>query len=328
MKKMFFALLGLAFLSANAQTADEVIQKYSANLGGLEAFNKIKTAKITATYNTQGMDLPMTIQIINGKAARTDVEAMGSTVIRSSAIVRTVRALRPSLIVNAGAYTAVDRAETEREEAFAINATAPGVIAEEARRSGALLIHYSTDYVFDGEARTPYTEDAPTGPLSVYGASKLEGERRIISSGASALIFRTSWVYARTGKNFLVTIRRLAAEREELRIVNDQTGVPNWALTLADATAKVVGTGLPSLRERAGLYHLSCAGETTWYGFARAIVGEAGRPRVTPIATRDYPTPARRPAYGVLDTSKFRRTFGFALLNWRDDLAQCLAGPD
>lgn len=241
------------------------------------------------------------------------------------AIVATLRELKPALVVNAGAYTAVDLAESERDQAFAINATAPGVLAEEARRTGALLIHYSTDYVFDGNARTPYAEDAHAAPLSVYGASKLEGERRIAASGAAALVFRTSWVYARTGKNFLVTIRRLAVERDELRIVNDQTGTPNWARTLADATAKVVAMGLPALRERAGLYHLSCGGEATWYEFARAILGDVASPRVTPIPTRDYPTPAQRPAYGVLDTSKFRRTFGFTLPDWREALAECLA---
>ncbi len=240
------------------------------------------------------------------------------------AIVATLRELKPALVVNAGAYTAVDLAEQERDQAFAINATAPGVLAEEARRTGALLIHYSTDYVFDGNARTPYAEDAHAAPLSVYGASKLEGERRIAASGAPALVFRTSWVYAVTGKNFLVTLRRLASERDELRIVNDQTGTPNWTRTLADATAKVVAMGLPALRERAGLYHLSCAGEATWYEFARAILGDAASPRVTPIPTRDYPTPAQRPAYGVLDTSKFRRTFGFTLPDWREALAECL----
>jgi len=245
----------------------------------------------------------------------------------AGAIARTMREIRPALVVNAAAYTAVDLAEQERDAAFAINALAPGVLAEEAKRAGAVLIHYSTDYVFDGAARAPYEEDAPTAPLSVYGASKLEGERGIAASGADALVFRTSWVYGLRGRNFLLTIRRLAAEREELRIVADQTGVPNWCRTLAQATARVVASGLPAMRERAGLYHLSSSGPTTWYEFARAIVGDAPRPRVMPIATEEYPTPARRPAYGVLATARFERTFGFALPNWRDALAECVASP-
>jgi len=243
------------------------------------------------------------------------------------AIVRTMRELAPVLVVNAAAYTAVDQAEQERDAAFAVNAVAPGVLAEEAKRAGSVLVHYSTDYVFDGAARTPYAEDAPTAPLSVYGASKLEGEQRIAASGADALVLRTSWVYGLRGRNFLLTIRRLAAEREELRIVADQTGVPNWCRTLAQATARIVAGGLSAMRERAGLYHLSSGGTTTWYEFARAIVGDAPRPRVTPIATADYPLPARRPAYGVLATAKFERTFGFALPGWRDALAACVASP-
>ncbi len=241
------------------------------------------------------------------------------------AIRAAVRAMAPDLIVNAGAYTAVDLAETEREPAFAINARAPGVLAEEARRTGALLIHYSTDYVFDGAARTPYREDAPVAPLNVYGASKLAGEEAIAAVGVHALTLRTSWVYGTRGRNFLVTIRRLAAERPELRIVADQAGTPNWAVALATATVDLVTQGLPALKDRAGLYHFSAAGATTWHGFAQAIVGNVRVPVVTPIATADFPTPARRPAYGVLDTSQFRATFGFGLPAWQDSLAACLA---
>jgi dTDP-4-dehydrorhamnose reductase len=240
------------------------------------------------------------------------------------AIVATMRAVKPAIVVNAAAYTAVDRAERERDAAFAVNATAPGILAEEAKRLGALLIHYSTDYVFDGAATQPYHEDDATGPLSVYGASKLDGERAIAASGAAALVFRTSWVYGLTGSNFLLTIRRLAAERDELAIVNDQRGVPNWSRALARATARVLALGSAALRERAGLYHLSSRGDTTWYGFACAIVGDVQRPRVRPITTAQYPTPARRPAYGVLATTRFERTFGFALPPWRDALGECL----
>jgi dTDP-4-dehydrorhamnose reductase len=244
----------------------------------------------------------------------------------ADAIVAAVRALRPQLIVNAAAYTAVDAAETAAAAARATNADGPRVLAEEAKRLGALLVHYSTDYVFDGKRREPYPEDAPAHPLNVYGATKLEGEAAIAASGADALVLRTSWVYGLTGKNFLTTIRRLAAERDELRIVADQIGVPNSTRALAGATGRLVAMGLPALVERSGLYHLSATGEASWYDFARAILGDARRPRVTPIATAEYPLPARRPAYGVLATAKFERVFGFGLPAWREVLAACLAG--
>ena len=243
------------------------------------------------------------------------------------AIVAAVRGAKPDLIVNAGGYTAVDLAETEAGPAAAINARAPGILAEEAKRIGAVLIHYSTDYVFDGTRTTPYPEDAPTRPLNVYGATKLAGERAIAAAGGAALVLRTSWVYGLRGRNFLLTVRKLAAERDELRIVSDQVGVPNWCRALAEATVRVVGGGLPALAERAGLYHLSASGEASWCEFARAIVGDAAKPRVVGIATAEYPLPARRPAYAVLDTARFAATFGFTLPDWRDTLARCLASP-
>jgi dTDP-4-dehydrorhamnose reductase len=245
----------------------------------------------------------------------------------ADAIVAAVRGARPALIVNAGAYTAVDQAENEQAVAHAINGVAPGILAEEAKRLGAVLVHYSTDYVFDGTRTTPYPEDAPVAPVNAYGATKLAGEQAIAAVGANALVFRTSWVYGLRGKNFLLTMRRLAAERDELRVVDDQTGVPNWSRALAEATARIVAAGLGAAAERRGLYHLSSTGETTWCGFARAIVGDVPRPRVTGIATADFPTPARRPAYGVLATAKFERTFGFTLPHWRDALARCVASP-
>lgn len=237
-----------------------------------------------------------------------------------------MRDVRPAIVVNAAAYTAVDLAEDQRDEAFALNATAPGVLAEEAKRIGALLVHYSTDYVFDGNAREPYTEDATPSPLSVYGESKLQGERNIAATGAQALVLRTSWVYGLRGRNFLLTMRRLAAERDELRIVNDQVGIPNWSRALARATARVLKRGRPALADDAGLYHLACGGQASWYEFACAFLDER-RVRLLPIATGAYPTPARRPAYGVLDTARFRRAFGFSLPHWRDALADCLASP-
>ena len=243
------------------------------------------------------------------------------------AIVAVVRRVKPALIVNAGAYTAVDRAESEPEIARAVNGRAPGILAEEAKRVSAALIHYSTDYVFDGTRTTPYPEDAATAPLNVYGLSKLEGERAIAATGADAIVLRTSWVYGLRGKNFLLTMRRLAAERDELTVVFDQIGVPNWSRTLAAATARIVGAGVPALVERSGLYHLSCTGQASWYEFARAILGAGPKPRIVPIATAEYPMPARRPAYGVLATSRFESTFGFALPHWRDALSECLASP-
>jgi dTDP-4-dehydrorhamnose reductase len=243
------------------------------------------------------------------------------------AIVRMVRAVNPALIVNAAAYTAVDLAEKERDLAFAVNAQAPEILAAEAKRLGAVLIHYSTDYVFNGMQRVPYDEDAAPDPQNIYGASKRAGEQAIAVSGAEALVFRTSWVYGLRGRNFLLTIRRLARERDTLTIVADQVGVPNWCRTLASATATLVGRGLPYLRERAGLYHMSSAGQTTWYDFARAIIGDVTRPRIVAIATEDYPTPAKRPAYGVLDTARFTRTFGFSLPHWADALQLCVTSP-
>ena len=261
----------------------------------------------------------------HGTVVATDVDSLDLTNV--DAVRAAVRAAKPALIVNAAAYTAVDLAEREADLAYAVNARAPGILAEEARHLGAVLIHYSTDYVFDGTRRTPYPEDAPTGPLNVYGASKLEGERAVAAAGAHALVFRTSWVYGLTGRNFLLTIRRLAAERDELRIVADQTGVPNWSRTLAEATTRIVAMGLSAMAERSGLYHLSSTGEATWHAFAQAIVGATSKVRVVPIATAEYPTPARRPAYGVLATVGFERTFGFALPGWREDLERCLRSP-
>jgi len=243
----------------------------------------------------------------------------------ADAIVAMVRAHRPQLIVNAGAYTSVDLAEQARDEAFAVNARAPGVLAEEAKRQDALLIHYSTDYVFDGMRSTPYDEEAPVHPLNVYGESKREGERAIEASGAHALVFRTGWIYGARGRNFLMTMLRLASERDELRVIADQHGTPNWCRTLSDATASAVARGLPWLAERAGLYHLVSAGATTWHGFAQAIFGDASRPHVVPIATSEYPTPARRPAYGVLSARKFEETFGYRMPGWRDGLVACRA---
>jgi dTDP-4-dehydrorhamnose reductase len=240
-------------------------------------------------------------------------------------LVDAFRSIRPRLVINTAAYTAVDRAESEIALAEAINTTAPAILAEEAKRTGAVLVHFSTDYVFDGASTVPYDEQAPTRPLNVYGRTKRDGECAVAAIGGASLIFRTSWVYGLRGGNFLLTMLRLAAEREELRVVADQFGVPNWSRDLAETIAALVGQGMPALVDRAGLYHLSASGTTNWFEFARAIVGDVERPRVVPITTAEYPTPARRPAYGVLATGKFAQTFGIALPMWREALARCMA---
>ena len=238
---------------------------------------------------------------------------------------------RPDLIVNAAAYTAVDAAETDVANARLVNCEAPRVMAEVAGECKALFVHYSTDYVFDGASRAAYTEASPTQPLGVYGASKLEGEQAVTASGAPALILRTAWLYSNRGKNFLNTMLRLAAERDELRVVNDQFGCPTYADLVAEVSLKMLDGLFDNgalRRERCGLYHLSCGGETTWWNFAKRIIELSGlgeRVRVLPISTADYPTAARRPAYSVLSNAKLERVFGIHLPDWEQGLKRCLA---
>ncbi|MGH8082107.1 MAG: dTDP-4-dehydrorhamnose reductase [Lysobacter sp.] len=235
--------------------------------------------------------------------------------------------LRADWVVNAAAYTAVDRAESEPEAAFAINATAPARAAEWCAANQAGLLHYSTDYVFDGSGNRPYLETDPTAPLSVYGHSKLAGEQALAASGARHLIVRTAWVYATRGHNFLRTMLRLGGEREELKVVADQHGSPTPAWLLADAGAQVLRQGVAE----SGVRQLVAAGQTTWHGFAEAIFEQAvsrgliaRAPRVLPIATAEYPTPARRPAYSVLDSERLRREYGLRIPDWREALATTL----
>lgn len=266
----------------------------------------------------------------------------------ADAVRRTVRDLRPRLIVNAAAYTFVDAAETHEALAYAINAEAPAILAEEARNVGAMLVHYSTDYVFDGLKRAPYTESDPTNPLNVYGKSKLAGEQAVCNSGASHLVFRTAWVYATRGRNFLVTVLRLATERDELKVACDQVGAPTCAVEIATATTKVLtrimqrNKHLSSVSELSGIYHMTAAGATTWYDFARALLEEAratargvpwlivathGRElvtrRVLPISTEELQSPACRPGYAVLSNSRLTQTFGVALPDWQSQLQRC-----
>ncbi|MEW5781125.1 MAG: dTDP-4-dehydrorhamnose reductase [Pseudomonadota bacterium] len=255
------------------------------------------------------------------------------------ALRRLIREVAPQIIVNAAAYTAVDKAESEPALAQAINADAPGLLGEEAKRLGALIVHYSTDYVFDGRKAGFYTEDDAPNPLNVYGRSKLAGERALIASGARHLIFRTSWVFGAHGGNFVKTILRLAAERDTLRVVADQFGAPTSAALIADVTAQILGQYVRACRPASadfafGLCHLVAAGRTSWHEYAQEIVRAAlaaGRPlRLRPedvqaIATADYPLPAKRPANSCLDTSKLRKTFGLFLPDWRQGLHHVLA---
>jgi len=234
--------------------------------------------------------------------------------------------LKPQLLINAAAYTAVDQAESEPDLAHRINGEAPAVMAETAHTLGIPLIHYSTDYVFNGQGQQPYQESDPTDPLNVYGHSKRSGELAIESQGGPHLIFRTSWVYGLRGKNFLLTILRLARQKTALTIVNDQIGAPTWSRSIADLTAQILAQGCHNPSEffetNRGLYHLTAAGETSWYHFAQTIVAldpnssEHCLKTLDPIATQDYPTPARRPAYSRLNNQKLQQTFNLQLPNW------------
>jgi dTDP-4-dehydrorhamnose reductase len=272
---------------------------------------------------------------------RLDLVALGRDALDladASAVAAAVDAARPTVVFNAAAYTAVDRAETEVDAAYAVNARAPGALAAACARHGALLVHYSTDYVFDGTKAGRWVETDPTGPLSVYGASKLAGEQAILETPCAAVILRTSWVYGEHGANFAKTMLRLATERDTLRVVCDQHGAPTSAGRLAEASEAIAlqalagGDAAGWLGERRGIYHASAAGETTWADYARCVIATAAglpafAPRLTvraeaiePIPASAYPTPARRPANSLLDGSKLARTFGVSLPDWREDV--------
>jgi dTDP-4-dehydrorhamnose reductase len=265
---------------------------------------------------------------------------------------RTIREVRPQWIINAAAYTAVDQAEQDEATARAVNEQAPAVIAEEAKKNGAALVHYSTDYVFDGSKKSPYEETDIPNPINVYGKTKLGGERAIQESGALHLIFRTEWVYATQGRNFLLTILRLATQKQELRVVADQIGSPTASREIAAATVRIISQlmdkeeGIRSLSSSGGIYNITAEGETSWYEFAKAILSEASRAtytlpwvdaatkgmpflaeRVVPITTAEYPTPARRPTYSVLSAARLHHRFGVHLPPWRAGL-QSLFAPE
>ncbi len=234
-----------------------------------------------------------------------------------------VREIRPDIIVNAAAYTAVDRAEEERDRALVINGVAPGVLAEEAKRLNSILIHYSTDYVFDGSKRAPYIEEDKVGPLNRYGETKQEGELAITAVGGQFLIFRTSWVYGLRGSNFLLTMLKLAQEKKELRIVNDQVGAPTWSRLIAEATAQI----LTQHKNKWGLYHLTSSGETSWFEFAKKIFGTVPlqqMPNLIPISSKEYSSLAKRPLYSILSNNKINRDFDIVLPAWSVGLELCL----
>ena len=247
-------------------------------------------------------------------------------------LARTVAQVRPDAIVNAAAYTAVDKAESEPELARMVNATAPGVLAKAARQIGAALVHYSTDYVFDGSGSKPWAEVDSTGPLNVYGRTKLEGEQAIVRANPRHLILRSSWIYGSRGSNFAKTMLRLARERDRLTVIDDQLGAPTGADLLADVTAHA----LPALLAdpgKAGLYHVTATGEVSWYGYARFVIGQAlragaalkaGVEQVMPVPTAAFPTPAQRPRNSRLDTARFRQTFGMTLPFWQPGVSRML----
>ncbi len=290
---------------------------------------------VTGVSGQVGHDLMRTLAPL-GEVIGLDRQALD--LASPDAIRAVVRQFSPTLIFNPAAYTAVDRAESEPEQAMRINGIAPGVLGEEAARLGAWLLHYSTDYVFDGSGTRPWREDDPTGPLGVYGRTKLAGEQAVAASGCRHLILRTSWVYSLRGRNFLSTMHRLATERDELRVVDDQIGAPTSSAALADAGAALAPRLLANPTADSGVFHMSCAGAVSWCGFARAIVerldavaqalgapAPARRPRVTPIRTEDYPTPAARPRNSVLDNGRLAQQFGLQLPHWEAALDALLA---
>jgi dTDP-4-dehydrorhamnose reductase len=242
-----------------------------------------------------------------------------------------VRDTKPAVIINAAAYTTVDKAESESELAMKINGIAPGILADEAKKLGALLVHYSTDYIFDGTKTNPYVETDAPNPLGSYGRSKLAGDQAVITAGGKHLIFRLCWVYGARGQNFMLTMTRLAREREKLRVVNDQIGCPTWSRMIAETTTLALRQALAASDPAAhtGVYHLASSGTTSWHGFAQAIINlmpADGKKctQVEPITSAEYPTPTKRPAYSVLGCDKLERTFGLRLPNWHDSLKHVL----
>ncbi|MFP3565430.1 dTDP-4-dehydrorhamnose reductase [Paraburkholderia sp. SIMBA_030] len=289
-----------------------------------------RTILLTGVNGQVGFELARTLQGL-GKVVALDRSALDLADLDQ--VRRMVREVKPGLIVNPAANTAVDKAETDVDAAMRLNAEAPGVLAEEAKRLGAALVHYSTDYVFDGTKDGAYVEDDAVNPQNVYGKSKLAGEQAIAAAGCAHLIFRTSWVYGTRGKNFLLTMLRLGAERDELSVVADQFGAPTWANTIAALSANVLAQAVRPdqcdwWQEHSGVYHLTASGATSWHGFAEAIFEYsdlAKKPAVKPIPAASYPTPATRPSNSRMSNDKLADTFGVRAPDWRDALRLCMA---
>lgn len=245
--------------------------------------------------------------------------------VSADSIIRVLREIKPNVIINAAAYTAVDKAEKDLDLALSINGVAPGILAEEAKKLKAIFVHYSTDYVFNGQAKHPYLENDPKAPLNVYGHSKWEGEKAVSSVGGKYFIFRTSWVYGLRGKNFLLTMLKLAKERDELQIVDDQLGAPTWSRLIAQGTAQALINDIDAW----GTYHMSASGQTTWYGFAQAIFNVAKErnlktPKLKRIATKEYALPANRPAFSVLSSAKIQKELDIVHPSWEVQLGLCM----
>jgi dTDP-4-dehydrorhamnose reductase len=296
---------------------------------------KPKTILLTGANGQTGYELARALQRVGTVVA---MDRRGLDLTDFDQIRRVVRDLAPALIVNAAACTAVDAAESDSSHAMLLNADAPGVLAQEAKRLGALLVHYSTDYVFDGTKHGPYDESDATNPLNVYGKSKLAGEQAIAASDCAHLILRTSWVYGTRGENFLRTMLRLGAERDEISVVNDQIGAPTWSRTIATMTSSVLSQLLANEHDRwmhdSGVYHLTAGGATSWCGFAEAIfrhlkyatyATQLKQPGIKAVATASYPTPAARPLNSRLSNEKLQKTFGVKAPDWEDALQRCVS---
>lgn len=292
----------------------------------------MRTILLTGASGQVGWELQRTLSTL-GKIVTPGRDELDLS--NPSTLVQAVRRIKPDLIVNPAAYTAVDKAESEPELAYAINAESPGILAREAARLGITLVQYSTDYVFDGSKPSPYNETDEACPLGVYGASKRAGEKAVEDSGASHLILRTSWVYGQRGRNFMLTMQRLAQEREVIGVVNDQFGAPTWSRCIAEASTQMLALWLSpgatdeDRRKLSGLYHLSCAGKTSWHGFTEAILTHMRSStqhlaRLKPITTAEFPTAAKRPANSVLDNRKMQQAFGIVMPAWDEALRLCL----
>ena len=289
-----------------------------------------QTILLTGVNGQVGFELARSLQGL-GKVVALDRSALDLADLDQ--VRRVVREVKPGLIVNPAAYTAVDKAETDVEAAMRLNAEAPSVLAEEAKRLGAALVHYSTDYVFDGTNDSAYVESDAVNPQNVYGKSKLAGEQAIAATGCAHLTFRTSWVYSKRGKNFLLTMLRLGSERDELSVVSDQLGAPTWANTIAALSANVLAQAIgPQQHDwwqaHSGVYHLTASGATSWHGFAEAIFEFSDlpeKPTVKPIPAASYPTPATRPSNSRMSNDKLTATFGVRAPDWRDALRLCMA---